>query len=263
MTSPTSKPGWTKSSSSGQKSLNRYLPSGAKRRMDGMHHGTWYSYHGCMKNLRPPDHRPRPENLHRMPTLMRGFSLLEVLISIIILSFGLLGMVGLQATALQANREAKAQSVGISLARELAEMMRSNKDIALLTTGNPYLGNFATAPLAIAAPSYCLNTSNTSSACTTTTAIASAQMTEWLTRVESQLPGARVMVCIDSAPFVASTGLPQWSCTASAGAATVIKIGWTQGSTNRALTGSSAIERANDTGSRPIIVMPFTSGSSV
>nr|WP_315247398.1 type IV pilus modification protein PilV [uncultured Albidiferax sp.] len=216
-----------------------------------------------MKHLRPSEHRRQPASMPRARTFVRGFSLLEVLISIIILSFGLLGMVGLQATALQSNREAKAQSVGISLARELAEMMRSNKDIALLTTGNPYLGDFATAPLKIAAPSYCLNTSNTSPACTTTTDIASAQMTEWLTRVESQLPGARVRVCIDSAPFVTSTGLPQWTCNNTAGAATVIKIGWTQGSTNRALTGSSAIERASDTGSRPVIVMPLTSGSTV
>ena len=36
----------------------------------------------------------------------RGFSLLEVLISIVVLSFGVLGAAGLQATSLQANREA-------------------------------------------------------------------------------------------------------------------------------------------------------------
>ncbi len=228
-----------------------------------MRKGRWRTYHLYMKNSRLSEYRCQPANIKHKGAFVRGFSLLEVLISIIILSFGLLGMVGLQATALQSNREAKAQSVGISLARELAEMMRSNKDIALLTTGNPYLGDFATAPLKIASPSYCLNTSNTSPACTSTTDIASAQMTEWLTRVESQLPGARVRVCIDSAPFVTSTGLPQWNCTNTTGAATVIKIGWTQGSTNRALTGSAAIERASDTGSSPVIVMPLTSGSTV
>ena len=56
----------------------------------------------------------------------QGFTLVEVLISIVILSFGMLGMVGLQAGALQANREAKLQSVGTGVARELAETMRGN-----------------------------------------------------------------------------------------------------------------------------------------
>jgi type IV pilus assembly protein PilV len=73
----------------------------------------------------------------------QGFSLLEVLISMVILSFGLLGMVGLQAAALQANRQARIQASAGSLARELAEMMRGNKDVGLLTAGNPYLGQYS------------------------------------------------------------------------------------------------------------------------
>lgn len=57
----------------------------------------------------------------------RGFSLVEVLVAIVVLSFGLLGMVGMQAFALQANREARLQGQAAVLARELAEMMRGNK----------------------------------------------------------------------------------------------------------------------------------------
>ena len=72
---------------------------------------------------------------------LKGFSLIEVLISIIILSFGLLGMVGLQAAALQANRDARLQSVATTLGRELAEKMRGNKAVAVLLA-NPYLGMY-------------------------------------------------------------------------------------------------------------------------
>ena len=71
---------------------------------------------------------------------LNGFSLIEVLISIIVLSFGLLGMVGMQSAALQANREARLQSSAAVLARELAEIIRGNKDIGILATGNPYVG---------------------------------------------------------------------------------------------------------------------------
>jgi type IV pilus assembly protein PilV len=186
-----------------------------------------------------------------------GFSLLEVLISILILSFGILGMVGLQAAALQANREARLQSVAGTLARELAEMMRGNKDIGNLTSANPYLGNFS-GTLAPATPSYCLNVATSTTACADATAIANAQMTEWLSRVEQDLPGARVSVCQDSAPFDGS-GLPQWACTATGtGATVVIKIGWTRGSTDRTKTGSDALEKATI----PSIVFPITPGSA-
>jgi type IV pilus assembly protein PilV len=186
-----------------------------------------------------------------------GFSLLEVLISIIILSFGLLGMVGLQAAALQANREARLQSTAGSLARELAEMMRGNKDIGLLTTANPYLGNF-TSPLTPNTASYCLNVA-ASTSCADTTAIANAQMTEWLSRVDSQLPGARVQICVDSAPFDAA-GMAQWACTSSGtGASTVIKMGWTRGATDRSQTGANALDRA----STPALVLPITPGNTI
>ncbi|MCZ8257165.1 MAG: type IV pilus modification protein PilV, partial [Polaromonas sp.] len=87
-----------------------------------------------------------------------GFSLLEVLISMVILSFGLLSMVGLQATALQTNRQARIQATAGGLAHELAEMMRHNKDIGLLATAtNPYLGHYAPSDVRPNSPSYCLN----------------------------------------------------------------------------------------------------------
>ena len=211
-----------------------------------------------------------PSNPHRLQDKFRarnyvrqqtGFSLIEVLISVIILSFGLLGMVGLQAAALQGNRDARLQSTAVSFAKELAEMMRGNKDVALLATANPYLGSFS-APLAAATPSYCLNVA--SAACANPTAIANAQMTEWLARVDAELPGARVDVCVDSAPFNAS-GNPVWPCTATGTAATaVIKIGWTRGSTNRSATGDAAFQRATGTSAAgPSIVFPITAGNTL
>ncbi|WP_295960760.1 type IV pilus modification protein PilV [Rhodoferax sp.] len=193
---------------------------------------------------------------------VKGFSLLEVLISIIILSFGLLGMVGLQATALQANREARMQSIAASLAREIAETMRDNKGIGLLTaTSNPYLGNFTSSPLAANTNAYCLNVG---SGCTSTTDIANAQMTEWLSRVDSALPGAHVTICVDAAPFDAA-GIPQWGCTAVTGATIptmYIKIGWTRGSTNRAITATNTAAQLVDRATVPSIIFPITAGNT-
>jgi type IV pilus assembly protein PilV len=196
-----------------------------------------------------------------------GFSLIEVLVSIVILSFGLLGMAGMQAASLQSNREARLQSSAVVLARELAEMIRGNKLAGVLPAAtNPYLGSF-NSPLAVTTPSYCLSVGAT--ACTgatplaAATAIGNAQMTEWLARVDAELSGARVDICVDSAPFDAS-GLPQWACTA-AGGVVVLKIGWTRGSTNRSLSvtpaasAPSALERATIPG----VVLPVTAGNTL
>ena len=190
---------------------------------------------------------------------------MEVLVSIIILSFGLLGMVGMQASALQANKEARLQSSAVRLARELGEMMRGNKDVGTATTAlaNPYLINY-TNPAAIgAAPTNCF-TGN----CYTVTgtpgklAVAQFEVQDWLTRVNSELPGVRVVVCFDDTPFDAS-GMPQWACSAAAGTVAVIKIGWTRGSTNRAPSAAaSGAAAAFDRATVPSIILPVTAGST-
>lgn len=201
-------------------------------------------------------HRPQSYKFARK---LAGFSLLEVLISIIILSFGLLGMVGLQAAAIQGNRDARIQSAAVNLARELAEMMRGNKDISLLAAGNPYVGYFNTSPMAAAAPAYCLNVATGTTPCANGTEIANAQMTEWLTRVDADLPSPVVRVCIDSAPFDGS-GVARWACDATGtGATAVIKIGWTRSVTDKTQLGAAALERAT----KPSIVFPVTPGNSV
>ncbi|MCS4509837.1 type IV pilus modification protein PilV [Xylophilus ampelinus] len=165
-----------------------------------------------------------------------GFSLVEVLISVVILSFGLLGMVGLQATSLQANREARLQASGSELAREMGELMRGNADaffdpVTKVSLGtSPYYFTASSPTLTAPAPSTCLNVGGTP--CVNSTAIANAEITDWLARVKDELPGARVEICLDSTPFSGS-GTPVWGCSAANGLPTV-KIGWTRNSFKRA-----------------------------
>ena len=188
----------------------------------------------------------------------RGFSLVEVLVSIVVLSFGLLGMVGMQAAALKSNREARLQSSAVVLARELAEMIRGNRVVGVLPAAtNPYVGSFAggTFTSTVGVPRYCLSVGS-APVCANTTETANAEMTEWLERVNAELPGARVDVCYDDAPFDAN-GLPQWTCTGSGGIM-VVKIGWTRGSTDKSLTGAAAFDRATI----PSVVFPVTAGSA-
>jgi type IV pilus assembly protein PilV len=194
--------------------------------------------------------------------LQRGFSLVEVLISIIVLSFGMLGMVGLQAASLQANRDSRLHSTAVRLGEEMGEMMRSNKATAVLTTAaaNPYLVSSLTA----SSPNCGFPTS--SAACATAFAVAQRDVYEWLQRVNSELPGARVAICEDTTPYT-SAGLPQWACSNSGGTM-VVKIGWTRASTLTAATGTDATDTSTtntgafDKALRPAVVLTVIAGST-
>lgn len=187
----------------------------------------------------------------------QGFTLIEVLVSVLILSFGMLGLVGMQAFALQSNREARLYSQGINYARELAEMMRGNNQISIarLAADNPYLTDSLTPP-----DNTCLTVG--SDACDTAKDVAEAQMHDWLSRLDAALPGARVAVCFDSAPYDATTGQPVWDCTAGSTGneeIAVIKIGWTMRALDTSQNDANALVRAAN--NPPQIVIPVTGGN--
>ncbi|PWQ98608.1 type IV pilus modification protein PilV [Leucothrix pacifica] len=56
----------------------------------------------------------------------RGFSLMEVLVSVIVLSIGLLGLGGLQMTSLKGSNNAHFRTVASLAATDLADRMRAN-----------------------------------------------------------------------------------------------------------------------------------------
>lgn len=62
--------------------------------------------------------------------LVAGFTLLEVLVAMVVLSFGLLGMAGLQGTSLRNNTMAYQRSQATILGFEIMESMRANRDVA-------------------------------------------------------------------------------------------------------------------------------------
>jgi len=200
-----------------------------------------------MNSIAPARLASRPR--HPLAGHSLGFTLLEVLVAIVVLSFGVLGVVGLQAAALQANKDARYQSTAVSMARELGDLMRGNKDIAISASANPYLIDYdsRTGSLPSAAEN-CFT-----GACSSPSAVASFNMRDWLSRVQTVLPGVHVVVCFDDSPYAGSTGVPEWDCSNSGGLA-VVKMGWTRQSTNRSATGP-------ELATRPTVVLPLIAGS--
>ncbi len=58
---------------------------------------------------------------------VKGFSLLEVLIAVLVLSFGLLGLAGLQMTALRSNQSAMERSMAVIESYSIVDSMRIDR----------------------------------------------------------------------------------------------------------------------------------------
>lgn len=76
-----------------------------------------------------------------------GFNLIELMVSMVILTFGLLGLAALQTRATNAEFESYQRSQAIMLANDMVERIRTNranmgyfKAISDATTGNGYVG---------------------------------------------------------------------------------------------------------------------------
>lgn len=61
-----------------------------------------------------------------MISRQRGFTLVEVLVTAVLMAVGLLGMASLQLTALRSNHEAYSRSQATQLAYDIADRMRAN-----------------------------------------------------------------------------------------------------------------------------------------
>lgn len=84
--------------------------------------------------------KPAPRHPYRP---QRGFTLIEVLIAVLVLSLGLLGLAGLQASSLRYNSAAAARGQATFLAYDIIDRMRANKTAA---TAGSYDTSYDTAP---------------------------------------------------------------------------------------------------------------------
>lgn len=90
-----------------------------------------------------------------------GFSLLEVMIAAVVLSFGLLGLVAMQSTARFAGYEARQRTVASWLANDMAERARANRAIWVNQAANVWT---VAESSALTRPS-CSNADGTYAAC--------------------------------------------------------------------------------------------------
>lgn len=135
--------------------------------------------------------------------------MLEVLISVLVLSFGLLGLAGLQAYGLKNNHSAYLRSIATQQAYDIADRMRANRQ----GVAN---GKFTLAS-GIPADPGCIT-----SGCSASD-LADYDMFQWNTDNGALLPSGAGVVCKDSTPNDGTTAAP--ACDGS-GNLFAIKLWW-------------------------------------
>jgi len=110
--------------------------------------------------------------MHITRSVSRGFTLVEALVALLVLSIGLLGVAALQLSSLRANNSASSRSQATFLAYDIADRMRANR-----TQASAYAIGFGDATAA--APG----------------TVAEKDLQGWLTRVTGSLgAGAQAQV---------------------------------------------------------------------
>ncbi len=140
----------------------------------------------------------------------QGFTMIEVLVTVIILSIGLLGLAGLQATSLRNNQSAFLRSQATILAYDIADRIRANGTAAI--NGDYEFDSSNGLPVSVA-------DCTTSTGCSTA-AMAQNDLANWSTAVTTLLPDGAGIVCLDSDPSLAG-------CDGS-GTQFAITISWTE-----------------------------------
>lgn len=124
------------------------------------------------------------------PTFQHGVTLLEVLIAVVVLSFGLLAMLGLLLNGLKMTSSSNYRSIAAQQLVAIADMVNAN----------PYLIAGYSPPGAVSGSIYCF-TANCAA-----TALPPADFDRWQLNVASSLPNGSGTLCLDDTPEDGKSG---------------------------------------------------------
>lgn len=167
-----------------------------------------------------------------------GFSLAEVLVSVFVLSVGILGVVGLQLNAFRSNQQSSIAVAATQIAQDIAERIRANDEVSSLgDVENPYLFDTGNGNGSKPTAKECYVNECTPEE------MAAADIYEWARRIVGEsvqpnesmkagavlgLPGGRGVICRDDAVWDENEGY-RWACSTAingANAPIVVKLGW-------------------------------------
>lgn len=186
----------------------------------------------------------------------RGFTLIEVLISILVLAIGMFGAAALQLGALRTTQQSSMHTAALALAADLADKMRMNT----VATGKADADNaflkidFSASTstgeaTAIDKPAKFCNLTEECNA----DELAAFDIYEWKVRLQALLPTGRAVVCRDTTAWDVLANRYKWECSSN-NAPVTVKIGWV------GKTANGSLERLTDGTLIPnvaLVVAPF------
>lgn len=158
------------------------------------------------------------------PQFIAGFTLVEVLVAILVLSIGILGAAGAQVAALRTRQGTGLMSGGVQLAATLADNMRNAGLARSDDPVNPYLAlNYDAEAdgVPVAPERQCF----AGSACTVRQ-LAEFDVYNAKQAIYTRFPGGRIKVCRDDKAWAQSQQALAWECHVDTRTPVVIKIGW-------------------------------------
>lgn len=155
-----------------------------------------------------------------------GFSLVEVLASVLVLAIGVIGAAGMQLAAMRTSQQVVFQDTALQIAGEMADAIRArHRKVAGQQDAHPFLRldyQSSGADLLPVPDKLCY-----ANICDEEEFLA-FEIYEWKRRVQTGLPGGRVRICRDAAPWSSAGKVLSWECSddLESGAPVVIKLGW-------------------------------------
>jgi type IV pilus assembly protein PilV len=152
-----------------------------------------------------------------------GFTLIEVLAALFVLSVGLLGAAAMQSRARMQAAGARQHATATQLAASLSEAMRANRvAMSAPAASNPYLNiDYDSSAAPAVPPRFCYGASSC-----TPQELARFDIYETQRLLHERFAHARLVVCRDASPWDPAASALLWDCDNSSGAPVVIKIGW-------------------------------------
>lgn len=148
----------------------------------------------------------------------RGFSMIEVLITLVLVSIGILGMVAMQGRAISYTQDSVQRNTAASLADDLMEQMRARRADVLNGLGVPNASSSFYKAAGTAFPA-------AAASCTTTPTVITQQLGCWAAKAGAALPGASDLLTSDF--YICRSAAPG-SCSSNnnSGSAIEIRVAW-------------------------------------
>ena len=122
----------------------------------------------------------------------RGFTLLEVLVALLILSIGLLGLAGMFSSGMRSNGGAYMRTQATLLAYDIADRMRANGAGLFAVDYEPFNG---TAP---SSPQHCATVGGSSATDCNAAQMAQFDLAQWVNELKNRLPSGTGKITLAS-----------------------------------------------------------------